>query len=166
MLALAVLTAGFLGILTLLAQSLHISKSISNETTATYLAAEGIELTKNLIDHDVYEHLAFGGFGWGFCFQPLSAGQTNNYGFDYSQTTCPPPDNSASFLYFDPATHLYSYANSGGSVLTGFKRLIRVTMNANPTLPELTVRSIVNWTTGPFTSQSVDLEDDFYNWHP
>ena len=166
MLALAVLTVGFLGILTLLAQSLHISKTISNETTATYLAAEGIEVTKNLIDHDVYYQLAGFGGGWGACFQPLSAGGSNNYGFDYAQTSCPPPNNSDSFFYYDPATHLYSYTNSGGAIMTGFKRRIRVTMNTDPTLPEITVQSIVSWTTGPFTSQSVNLEDDFYNWHP
>jgi type II secretory pathway pseudopilin PulG len=162
--ALAILTAGFLGILTLLAQSIHISKTISNETTATYLAAEGLELSKNLIDHDVYENIAGFGFGWGACFLPLSAGQSHDYEFDYTQITCPPPDYSGSdVLYYSPATHLYSYTNSGGSIATFFTRRIRVTMD--PSIPEITVQSIVSWPTG-LTNQSVTLTDNFYNWHP
>ena len=163
MVALFVLTTGLLGILTLLAQSIHTSKMISTETTATYLAAEGIELTKNLIDHDVYYQLAGFGGGWGNCFG-LGTGTSRNYELDYAQTSCPLPAYSASdFLYYNPATHLYSRTNSAGLILTGFTRRIRVTIVNSA---EIDVQSSVYWPTGAFTTQSVDLEDQFYNWHP
>src|SRR5665213_3037246 len=109
MLALSVLTVGFLGILTLLAQSIHISKTLSDQTTAAYLAAEGIEVAKNLIDHDMYqsvEHVP-GATGWGSCFG-LTVGQQQDFEMDYSQATCPPSlYNASDILYYDPTTHLY-----------------------------------------------------------
>ena len=157
MVALFVLVAGFLGILSLLSQSLALSKTVNNETIATYLASEGIEIARNLVDHDMYQHLAGLGTGWGTCFG-LSGG---DYELDYTTTNCPPPFYSPSdFLEFDPATNMYGY--NGGSP-TPFTRLIRVTPDS---ANELTVDSIVSWSTGPFTSQNVTLEDVFYNWHP
>lgn len=172
MVALLVLTTGFLGILSLLSQSIFLSKTVGQETTATYLAAEGIEIAKNLIDHDVYENLAGLGTGWGTCFG-LSGG---NYELDYTTTDCTsaalksylgstPPD----YLYFDPATHLYVYNfdDLNPTVPTGFQRGIKIIPNdvpGNPSIPEITVQSIVTWEVGG-AYQNVTLEDHFYNWH-
>src|SRR6185369_4698812 len=79
--AITLLTIGFLGIARLLSQSLFFTKVVSDQTTATYLAAEGIEIVKNLIDHDVYMQLHNPplGPGWGNCFasslaSPLAPG--------------------------------------------------------------------------------------------
>lgn len=172
MVAMFVLTTGFLAILSLLAQSLYLSKNESNQTNATYLASEGIELARNLVDHDVYQHLAGLGSGWGTTF-----GTGGDFELDY--TTCtnlpnaasacdPQPFSSQDFLYYDPTSHTYRYSfdNPLGDSLvkTPFTRLIRVTPNgAN----EITVQSIVTWDVGSVTGQqSVDLEDHFYNWYP
>ena len=73
MMALFVLTSGFLGILSLLAQSIFLSKTVGNETIATYLAAEGVEVAKNLLDHDVYAHIAGVGLYDDELFEPGGA---------------------------------------------------------------------------------------------
>jgi Prokaryotic N-terminal methylation motif len=173
MIALFVLTAGFLGILSLLSQSIFISKNISDQATATYLASEGIEVAKNLIDHDVYEHLAGCG-AWGTCF-----GAGGYFEFDYTTTDCSgvgmkkyanlgsadpnPPD----FLYYNPVTHEYLYSFGSGGVGGGsptiFKRGIEVIPNG---ASEITVQSTVTWSNGLPVEQSVILEDHFYNWYP
>ena len=168
MMALFVLTSGFLGILSLLAQSIFLSKTVGNETIATYLAAEGVEVAKNLLDHDVYAHIAGVGTGWGTCFG-LSGG---DYELDYTTTNC---SNLAAHRYssddhlvFDATTNQYLYAYNdvaGNGAPTPFTRLVRVRPDSvNPN--EVYVTSIVSWSTGALTSQSVSVEDVFYNWHP
>lgn len=171
MVALFVLTVGLLGILTLLSQSIFISKNITAETTATYLAAEGIELSQNIIEHDVYQHLAGLGTGWGSAFNLGSGGE-----FELDYTTCNDKSQgescvvplsgfscSSDLLYYDPVSHVYLYPGDDGTaspVPTIFSRCIRVT----PTTPyEFTVQSIVYWPAVGGT-QNVELEDVFYNW--
>lgn len=161
--ALFVLTTGFLGIMSLLARSASISAIVNKQSTATYLAAEGIELAKNIIDHDVYAHLAGvpGQTGWGTAFSTGGA-----FALDYTtcnnlpnQTTpCQPPITPSLTLHFDPTTKRYG---ANGSVTTGFVRTITITPSTN----EITVQSTVTWTAGSLP-QSVALEDHFYNWHP
>jgi len=159
MIALFVLTTGFLGILSLLAQSLSLGRTISNQTIATYLAAEGIEVTKNLVDHDVYAD----GFktGWGDCFK--THGGDGNYEVDYTTVDCATLKSysSSDFLDYDSTTHQYQYGNGTPTIFT---RLIRVKF-MHPA-DEVMVQSTVTWSTGAFTQQSVILEDYFFNWHP
>jgi len=168
MIALSILTIGFLGISSLLVQSFALARVTADQTTATYLAAEGIEIAKNLIDHDVYGHIATPPVtaGWGTCFG-LSLGGSVNFQMDYATTVCPPPlYNSASpqRLKLDPATGLYSY--SVGSVTTPYAREIKVSMPAAGNGEEIVVDSIVTWSVNNLTNQTVELEDVFYNWHP
>lgn len=162
MIALSMLTVGFLGITSLLLQSFSLNRALTSQATATYLAAEGIEIAKNLIDHDVYAHLAGQGLGWGSCF-----GTGGDFQLDYATIDCsssvPPPSYDGSYLNFDPGTHQYGYAAANGATATPFTRDIRVTVpNAN----EIIVNAIVQWSTGSLVGQSVNLEDHFYNWHP
>lgn len=167
LISLTMLTMGFLGITALLSQSFFMNRIVTDQAIGTYLAAEGIEIAKNLVDHDVYAHLASPpvGTGWGSCF-----GAGGDFQLDYTTTDCsalvsyfPPGYDAGHFLKFDPATHLYGYGSSASLATTVFTRDIRVSVpNAN----EIIVNSIVHWSTGPLTSQSINLEDHFYNWHP
>lgn len=159
MIALTLLTTGFLGIASLLSQSFYLNRVVSDETTATYLAAEGVEIAKNLVDHNVYAHIAGNGLGWNSCF-----GTGGSFQFDYTVRDCANlPLYDGTPINFDPTTHMYSYRTSGNEVPTAFSREIHITVpNAN----EIIVNSIVRWSTGSFTGQSVNLEDHFYNWHP
>lgn len=159
--ALSVLTGSFLGILSLLSRSFLLNRVTSDQAKATYLAEEGIELAKNLIDHDVYRGLATGGVsgGWGVCF-PFAAG-TNDYEIDYTTENCPPAGYTGRFLNFDNASGLYGYA---AGAATDFVRRIRITKPVGqPNV--ISVESTVSWSTGPVTSQNIDLQDNFYHWH-
>jgi hypothetical protein len=167
MIGISILTTGLLGIMGLLSRSFFLSRVTAENLTATYLAAEGIELAKNLIDHDVYTP----GRTWGVVWQEGDNGdcQATNRDFELDYTTCASADPacvlscySGTPLSFDPTSRRYSY---GGSVPTNFTRRIRV--RPVPGSPhELEVNSVVTWSTGLFTSQSVNLVDRFYNWHP
>ncbi len=163
MLAISILTMGFMGIFALLSKSFFLGRVVANQTTAIYLASEGIEIAKNLIDHDVYVYLAGGGGGWGSCFN-VAAGGFKDFQMDYMTTSCSPPffANPPAPLKLDPVTHLYNYTTGAD---TTYVRRIRITVpNSNPS--EIVVNSIVTWSTGPITSQSINIEDHFYNWHP
>jgi type II secretory pathway pseudopilin PulG len=165
--ALSILTVGFVGIVTLLTKSFQLNRTTSNDTQATYLAAEGIEVAKNLIDHDVYEQLSpNSNYSWGSCF-PYS-GSHYYYPIDYETTDCAsldfsnsPPDTP---LYFDSNPHDPAYGtfstNSLGRSSTDFVRNIEVTNNGE----ELDVQSTVVWTDGA-VGNTITLEDHFYNWH-
>ncbi len=163
MIAISLLTVGFIGIAALLSQSLYLTRVISDQTTATYLASEGIELAKNLIDHDVYMHLAGLGTGWGTCFNISNPG-TTEIELDYTSLDCSKAYFAGDFLQFDPVTGLYGYSSdlpaADNPIPTKFTREIDINLQGN----EITVNSKVRWNTGAFTSQSVNLEDHFYNW--
>ena len=160
---------GFIGIVTLLTKSFQLNRTTANDTQATYLASEGIEIAKNLIDHDVYAGFALSANtnDFGACF-PLAG---YYYPIDYSTTDCstlhfsPPSSPPNTVLYLDPSTHLFGEDSSVGSA-TSFTRNIEVTPISNSSgLAELDVQSTVTWTEG-LTSNTITLEDHFYNWHP
>jgi type II secretory pathway pseudopilin PulG len=158
--ALSILTVGFVGVVTLLSKSFQLNRTTSNDTRATYLAAEGIEVAKNLIDHDVYEQLSGNSnYSWGSCFD-LGSGQVGYYELDYNTTVCPARSlyPLSDPLYFSSNTNLFSYNTLGGTK-TNFVRDIEVTNNGDA----LDVRSTVKWTDGG-QSNTITLEDDFYNW--
>jgi len=163
MVAMTILTTGLLGMFTLLSRSFFIGRNLEDQTKGTYLAAEGIELAKNMIDHDVYLGLATGGAagGWGVCF-PFGVGGNADYEIDYATKACPLTTflGTGRKLNFNAATDLYGY---GAGTPTSYVRRIRIT---KPSANEIDVQSIVTWSTGPLNGQSITLEDHFYNWHP
>ena len=157
MVAITALTVSFLGISSLLARSFVLNRTTTSELTATYLASEGIEVAKNLIDHDVHAP----GTGWGACF-----GNGGNFELDYATINCSPPSLSTFTnrqLDYHVDTNLYDYneIGAGGGTPTGFTREISV---RNPTGYEIQVDSIVSWPSSGGGMQSTTLEDDFYNW--
>jgi hypothetical protein len=159
--AISILTVGLLGMVNLLTKSLSLNSVAASDTQATYLAAEGIEVTKNLIDHDVYLYLqtAGGSGGWGTtCFGTVPIGGSKDYEADYTTTGCPTVwSGSGRFLKIDSSSHLYSYT---AAITTPFTRRIRV---SRPTAQEIEVQSIVTWNVVG-ASQNIILDDHFYNW--
>jgi len=158
MVAITALTVSFLGISTLLAQSLSLNRTTTDELKATYLASEGIEIVKNLNDHDVYAYQAMKqATGWGTCFQG-----GGDFELDYKTTDCSAlTPFSGDPLYYHADTHLYDYDANGGTP-TDFTREIIVT-NILPG-QEIQVDSIVRWPGSGGSAPSVDLQDDFYYW--
>ncbi len=145
--AISALTIGFLGIFTLLSQSFALNRVVSNNYAANYLASEGIEVVKNMMDANSINGRAWdSGLGAGAYEVAYDSRSLNS---DQGRT-----------LSFDPVTDLYSYS---GSVATPFKRVITLTKVSNT---ELKVVSEVSWNDRGGASFRVALEDHFYHWRP
>jgi hypothetical protein len=106
---------------------------------------------------------------WG-CSFPTAAGVPSDYELEYDSApaspgclTPMPTSNSAQtdHLYFNPSSTLYSYSIASPAVKSDFTRDVRITNNGD----EIDVQSIVAWTDGTL-SNTITLEDHFYNWHP
>jgi len=146
--ALAVITIGFLSLIALMSNAIGLSKVNSEYYIATYLSAEGIEVIKNIIDTNV-----IAGKSWN---DGLATDGT--YEVEYNSLSLLPNQNRFyRFLNFDPNSKIYSYSNGQP---TRFKRTIEITnINAN----HIKVKSTVFWTSRGGAQFQVDLEDNFYN---
>lgn len=154
--AITVLSVGLLGIVSLLSNSLGLNRVISEQYTATYLAAEGIEVVKNAIDHDTILRAGGSSVAWN---QNLSPGA---YEVEYG-SAAPFAPNQDRFLCFDDQIKLYSYSACGapGSAQTNFKRRIVIEWLSSD---EMRVVSIVNWKTRGGGNFTTNVEDHFTNW--
>jgi hypothetical protein len=166
----SILITGFTGILALLSQSLHLNRVVTDNYVGTYLAAEGIEVVKNIIDHNVMKIVG--------CTDPdlcssviapcgscrwdagLSGGPRE---VDYESTTLAPAGGGRK-LKFDSTTGLYGY---GSGVDTPYERVVRINRNPQPdnNPDEIEVVSTVTWSTGMLSSQT-ELIDRFFDWRP
>ncbi|KKU94355.1 MAG: hypothetical protein UY26_C0002G0137 [Candidatus Jorgensenbacteria bacterium GW2011_GWA1_48_13] len=152
--ALSVATIGILGVLGLLSRSLGINKDVSQKFAATYLAAEGVEVVKSLIDKNFADSDAWNE-GIGDCGFP-----TCDYEVVFNDAAL--SGFSDHFLNFDSTNGTYSY---GDGVPTPFKRKIVITaidLNGGGD-DELKVNSSVTWAVRGGT-ETVDLEDHFFDW--
>jgi len=156
MIAVGVVTIGLLGVFSLLSQSMGLNKVASDEYVGAYLASEGIEVTKNIIDTNSYG----GGAAWN------SGVGDGTYALQYDSMVLSSSDINAP-LKFDKVTGTYNYTTG---VNTNFKRTIKITsLRINPADPlkmpnELQVESIVDWNDRGGVAHEVHLEDHFMNW--
>ena len=145
--AITALTICFTGVFSLLSTSLHSNRIVSDSSIATYLAAEGIEVVKNILDSTT-----IAGVPWG------TGISTGDYEVDYASTVLMP--NNSRTLSFDTTANTYDY--SGFGTPTNFQRKIRITVLSSE---EIAVNSIVSWNTGLAQSR-INVEDHFMNWRP
>lgn len=163
MVAMTMLTVGFLGAIALLSRSLALNRFTTSNVTATYLASEGVEVAKNLIDHDVFaQEFGAQGTGWGSCFG-------NGGNFEIDNTTGEPGgwgqcgnlvrwSSPGDALKYDSVAHTYGYQNGTPTI---FAREISITNGTG----EITVVSTVFWQGLDGAPESVQLEDHFYDWY-
>jgi len=147
--ALGILTIGFLGVTSLLSRALGLNRVVADNYTATYLAAEGVEITKNILDGNIIQRA-----GWNAGFRP------GNFEVDFRDRSITAYDlagNSPRPLTFDPVNRIYGYDYA---VPTPFYRTISIALGQE----EVTVNSRVDWVTRGGGSFSVDLEDHFFHW--
>lgn len=145
--ALSVSVIGILGILTLLSRAVGLTKTISDQFTANYLAAEGIEIVKNIIDDTALQ-----GDVWN--------SNINSGSFEVDYTDRSLRTDLTRPLRFDSVTGLYSYQSGVPSV---FSRTILIDFI---TVDEVKVNSIVNWTGRNDSAFQINVEDHFLNWRP
>jgi len=150
MVASSILIIGMLGIFAILSQSLGLNKLTSNQYIAANLAAEGIELVKNIIDTNDINAVAWNS----------GVGPGTNLGISYSDS---PPVLTGGLgddpLRYDPASG-YQY-DSGDP--TQFKRAITITNIGSPP-NEIGVVSEVSWNDRRGARFDIVLEDVFRDW--
>lgn len=143
--AISILVVGLLGIFSLVSRSLSLNRFVSDQAAAANLAAEGIELVKNLIDANVMQR------------KPWNQGVgPGDYEIDFNDSALASNQNRK--LNFDPGSGEYSY--DAGSQ-TNFQRTITI---AQPTPEEIQVNSVLKWLTRGSGEFEVNLEDHFFNW--
>jgi hypothetical protein len=149
--ALSVLTIGFLSLIALMSNAIGLSKVNSEYYVATYLAAEGIEVVKNIIDTNVMTS----GISWNqYLNDGLYEVEYNTQGNELSNKKI---TNKPLNLHSDGNSKIYDY--SPGEP-TPFRRVIRIdNINSN----HIKVKSTVFWTSRGGAQFQVDLEDHFYN---
>lgn len=147
---------GILGIVSLLVSSAHRSASATNQLTATYLAAEEIEVVKNIVDADSLAQQPFG--------SEFVAGQPYAVSYNATQPTPVDPTGQAAQVYENTATtglFEQSYDAGGTGEPTVFHRYFVVTQSDGTST--LNVEAVVTWTQDG-VNRDVHLDDAFTNW--
>jgi hypothetical protein len=136
----------------LLSQSFGLNRVVSDNYVGTYLAAEGIEIVRNISDN-----------AWSLGNDPLkgTCGDPVNFscvkGADIGVTA---GLNNFYDSYLRLSNGVYSY--SGGGVETPFKRRLDITYD--DTYHYLKVLSTVTWTGRGGIQNKVVLEEKLYGW--
>lgn len=158
MIAISLLLIGFMGTFTLINRSLGLTRVVADSYTGTYLAAEGVEVIKSLIDAN---YLAGRPFFDGFesCIGSGCAWELDR---DATWESNLPREYDATPLWLDPVEGLYSYEPFGTP--TSFTRRVTVALGGTGGR-ELHVTSRVEWRARGGGTSAVTLEDRFYDWY-
>lgn len=138
---------GILGILGLLSRSASLNRVVADQFIGNYLAIEGIEITKNLIDANIIQQRP-----WNYGFN------TGSFEVDYSSLNLEP--NQDRRILFDSINKRYNYQTG---TQTNFARTVNIELIGSE---EIKVNSVVKWTTRGSGKFEVNLEDHFFNWRP
>lgn len=145
LIAITIAIVGLLSIFSFLSQSLSLNRVVGDQYTGSYLAAEGIEIVKNLVDAQA----------WG----PLPCSNPCYVQYD---SLAPIPSGSGT-LYFDG--NYYFHGGIDSTQLTKFTRKIFINSDPPPqTADEIKVISRVEWAGRGGGNYKVELEDHFFNW--
>lgn len=156
--AISMVTIGLLGIITLLINSSRWNRDVSHELVATYLAAEGIEVMKNLIDASVASKIR------GDNMATWNAGLPEGlYGVQYDAAFggdgMLPQNFGDRKLLFDSDAGAYQYGSGDASP---FSRVVQI-IGPSGGSDTLLVSSTVFWD-GEDGVESIHLEDVFTYW--
>lgn len=155
MIALGLVMMGLLGIVALLTRSLALNRAVVNETIAAGLAAEGIEVMRNIIDANIAER------GRALWTENLSEGEFSIDAESVVENTTALRPFDGVPLWFRPSDGTYGVDERGGEA-SRFTRKLAITMFADD---EVQVNSIVEWDEKGET-KSLNVEDHFFNWRP
>ena len=146
--AISIGVVGLLGFLHLLTQAIAINKDIGQQSVATYLAAEGIEVVKSIIDANYVNERA-----WNDGFS-----SDGSYEIQYNDTAL--RSTTGNKLYYHPLTGIYDYSSTD-ALQTQFKRTVQFENLRSG--QELKIVSVVEWITRD-SPEEVKLEDHFFDW--
>lgn len=157
MIAISLLLVGFLGTITLINRSVGLTRVVADSYVGTYLASEGIEIVKSLIDAN---YLAERSFNSGFETCTATCDWQVSYNTTWEENV--PIADTGRTLIFDPVSGRYGYDSFGTD--TNFKRSVKVLLGG-PTGREITVLSRVEWLARGGGVSSVTVEDHFFDWY-
>lgn len=151
--AIFVIVTGFVGVLSLVTQTVSSATYSKDKLIAAYLAQEGIEIVRNIRDTNWIS-----GVGWDTDLTSCSAASPCQG--DYNDSSLSPyADNP---LNIETASGYYGY-DSGTS--TKFKRKITITSTTDPDgNPILNVSVLVQWQEREKT-YSLEAQENLYNWY-
>lgn len=148
--AITMILIGLLGVMSLILNSLRWNRNTNNKLIATYLAAEGIEVVKNIADS-----VAASGDAWNSW---IGGGRWSG-GLNYSSLSLGAFTEKPCGFIFNDVANAYECIN-GTEDRASFTRLVKVNQIDDN---KVSVVSEVWWSeTGG--KKSVTLEDEFYNW--
>jgi len=143
--AITLLIVGFLGMLALLSNSIALNRVVNDQFIGNYLAMEGVEIIKNLIDGNIIQ-----GKPWNE--------NINNGDFEVSYASSQLEPDQRRRLLFDLINNKYNYQTGNQ---TAFIRIVSIEfIDAN----EAKVNSIVKWSGRGGGKFEINLEDHFFNW--
>jgi|GEM_PF-412768 Tfp pilus assembly protein PilV len=154
---------GLLGILSLVSRSLYLQNDLQMQFSANYLAAEGIEMVRSVID-ETYEKGADKKYlqpnPWGEAVNIFANGGKYEISFDgtRSEVSGASPD---SLTTLSIKNGVYGYFEAGAGVSsTLFKREVEIDTSDEV---KISVISRVYWTSRG-EEKNLFLQDIFYNW--
>lgn len=171
--ALGILSVAFFAVLSLLDNSISLGNVVSDQNIATYLAGEGIEIVKNLVDTNIYEKTSFdndfkeGAYEVSY-FDSLDGDDPNPIGTGTKDNLNPglrisvnTSTRSTTALELDEGGGGYYQNYSPVIPPSHFYRTIVITHSP---LEWIKAESIVQWVGKGGAMKEIKLEDYFYNW--
>lgn len=143
--ALTLILVGLLGVLQLVLNSLRLNRDVSSRLVATYLAAEGVEVVKNIGDSAITARVDE---AWN---SRLIPGQ---WVVAYDSVALA-RESECSSLGFNDALGVYNCSRGG------FRRKVEV---LQPNTDSVSISSTVWWVERSGKEKSVTVEEVFYNW--
>lgn len=169
--AVSLLTLGVIGMLGGIVRSFSQAGILADRVTATFLAAEGVEIAKNIVDGTSMRSSKAGTDLYGSNWRNDFPNEKKYYQLDFYATASGSPavvnpeaglsdSEKVSLvpLKFDAATSIFSY--SGGKD-TSFRRLVGVPVSSGN---RMKIRSYVYWLAKNGGWYSVSTETDLLNW--
>ncbi|MDP3999732.1 MAG: hypothetical protein Q8P76_04070 [bacterium] len=144
--AISVAVVGLLGVFEFVSRSFSLNRVIADQYVGTYLAAEGIELVKNLVDSHPWNSP-----------DAIPDADPTDYEIDFQELSLQPIISASQPLLFDD--QYYNYSNGQP---TKFHRIISI----DPTLnngDEIKVVSRVSWSTRGGGQSKSEVESHFFN---
>lgn len=144
--AITIVIVGLLGIFALLSRSLSLNRVVADRFVASYLAAEGIEIVKNIADDNI------------LAGRPWNAGlASGEYEADYRSASLEPATGRR--IRITNGTGAYGYAEAEPTAMVR-----TITIGNSPDGERLSVGSRVAWTTRGGGKFSIDTQTFLYHW--
>ncbi|MDP1689241.1 MAG: hypothetical protein Q8L47_03900 [bacterium] len=169
--SISIILVGLVGVLNLLANSMRLNRIVSDQYTAVYLASEGIEVIRNIVDTNIASDRITGDNTWSDNVNcRLGYNTCNNddgCSINYNETLID-SDNAKPNKHqknhptdFNPVRFDGTYYNNKNlpqNQMTPFTRNVCVRLFGS----ELRVRSVVKWKSSGGGDFKVELNDVFY----